>query len=322
MIFGFHPVSFWIAVSIAAALAITPLLFLLLEKAGQLTPALRADVWTRYKSWLVLAPLMVILLVAGRLPAIFGVGVLAALCYREFARATGLFRERLVSALVALGIVLVTFAIADNWLGFFDALMSLVVCAVVIFSLFSDQPKGYIQRVALGVLAFMFFGVSLGHFSFLANDRLGTPLQLAILVCIELNDIFAYCTGKAFGRRKLSPNTSPNKTLGGALGAAVLTTALFATLGHFVFRGTVLDSPLHLIALGLLLSLTGQWGDLVMSSIKRDLGIKDMAATIPGHGGLLDRFDSLIFVGPAMFHYLAYFGGLSLDLPARVFTGQ
>ena len=322
MIFGMHPVSFWIVVSIAAVLAITPLIFLVLDKAGKLTPALSGDMWTRYKSWLVLAPLMVVPLVAGRLPAVLGVGVLSALCYREFARATGLFRERLVSALVALGGVLVTFAIADNWLGFFDALMSLVVCAVVIFSLFSDQPKGYIQRVALGVLAFMLFGILLGNFSFFANDRLGPPLQLSILLCVELNDVFAYCTGKIFGRRKLAPNTSPNKTIGGALGAAVLTTALFATLGHFVFRGTVLDSPLHLIALGLLLSLTGQWGDLVMSSIKRDLGIKDMAATIPGHGGLLDRFDSLIFVGPAMFHYLAYFGGLSLDLRARVFTGQ
>jgi phosphatidate cytidylyltransferase len=59
-----------------------------------------------------------------------------------------------------------------------------------------------------------------------------------------------------------------------------------------------------------------------MSSIKRDLGMKDMAATIPGHGGLLDRFDSLIFVGPAIFHYLSYFDGLTFDLPARVFTGH
>jgi len=322
MIFGLHPVSFWIAASIGGVLASTPLLFLLLEKAGKLPPALKADVWTRYKSWLVLAPLMVVPLLAGRLPAILGVGLLGALCYREFARATGLFRQRLVSVLVALGGLLVTFAIAYNWLGLFDALMSLIVCAIVIFSLFADQPKGYIQRVALGVLAFMFFGVSLGHFSFLANDRLGAPLQLAILACVEVNDIFAYCCGKAFGRRKLSPITSPNKTIGGALGALVLTSALFATIAHFIFKGTVIDHPVHLLALGALLSLTGQWGDLVMSSIKRDLGIKDMAATIPGHGGLLDRFDSLIFVGPALFHYLAYFGGLSFDLPARVFSGH
>ena len=144
MIFGLHPVSFWIVVSIAAVLAITPLIFFALEKLGKLPPALRTDVWTRYKSWLVLAPLMVVPLVAGRLPAILGVGLLGALCYREFARATGLFRERLVSTLVALGGVLVTFAIADNWLGFFDALMSLVVCAVVIFSLFSEIGRAHV----------------------------------------------------------------------------------------------------------------------------------------------------------------------------------
>ena len=322
MIVGLHPVSFWILVSIAAVLAIAPLLFLALGKAGKLSPALSSDMWTRYKSWLVLAPLMVVPLVAGRLPAILGVGVLGALCYREFARATGLFRHHLVSATVGLGGLLITFAVADHWYGLFMALASLTTSAIVIFSLFADQPKGYIQRVALGIFAFVLFGLCLGHFSYFANDRLGTPIQLSILVCVSLNDIFAYCTGKAFGRRKLSPNTSPNKTLGGALGAAVLTTALFATLGHFIFRGTALDSPLHLIALGLLLSLTGQWGDLVMSSIKRDLGIKDMAATIPGHGGLLDRFDSLIFVGPAMFHYIGYFIGVGLDQPVRVFSGH
>ena len=322
MICGLHPVSFWISASLVAVLAGTPLLFLLLDRAGRLTPALRTDVWTRYKSWLVLAPLMVVPLLAGRLPALLGVGVLSALCYREFARATGQFRHHLVSATVALGGVLLTLAIADHWYGFFTALASLTTSAIVIFSLFADEPKGYIQRVALGILAFVMFGICLGHFSYFANDRLGTPLQLAILVCVELNDIFAYCTGKAFGRRKLSPKTSPNKTIGGALGALVLTTALFATLAHFIFQNTVLDRPVHLLALGALLALTGQWGDLVMSSIKRDLGIKDMAATIPGHGGLLDRFDSLIFVGPALFHYIGFFLGVGLDQPVRVFSGQ
>lgn len=316
-----HPVTFWILVSVSAALALTPLIFLALEKAGKLTPALRADLWTRYKSWLFLAPLMIVPLVLGRLPAIAAVAVLGAMCYREFARATGLFRQRLVSGLVALGGVLITFAIADHWYNFFTALTSLVVSAIVIFSLFEDQPKGYIQRVALGVLAFMFFGVSLGHFSYFANDRLGPPLQLAIVLCVELNDVFAYCTGKIFGRRKFAPQTSPNKTLGGALGALVLTTALFATLAHFIFHGTRLDQPVHLLALGALLSLTGQWGDLVMSSIKRDLGVKDLAATIPGHGGLLDRFDSLLFVGPALFHYIGYFLGIGLDQPVRIFSG-
>ena len=309
MIFGMHPVAFWIAAGIAAALALTPLIFLALQAMGKVSPELRADLWTRYKSWLVLAPLMVVPLLAGRLPAILGVAVLGAMCYREFARVIGLFRHRAVSGTVALGGVLITFAIADQWYGFFNALTSLIVCAIVIVALFADDPKGYIQRVALGIFCFLLFGVCLGHFSYLANDNLGAPIQLAILLCVEMNDIFAYCTGKAFGRRKLCPQTSPKKTIGGAFGALVLTSALFATLAHFIFVGGPLDQPVHLIALGLLLSLTGQCGDLVMSSIKRDLGIKDMATTIPGHGGLLDRFDSLLFVGPALFHYIRYFGG-------------
>jgi len=168
----------------------------------------------------------------------------------------------------------------------------------------------------------MFFASCLGHFSYLANDRLGPPLQLAIILCVELNDVFAYSSGKIFGHRKLSPQTSPNKTIGGALGALILTTTLFACLGHQIFLGTALDRPIHLITMGFLLSLTGQCGDLVMSSIKRDLGIKDMAATIPGHGGLLDRFDSLLFVGPALFHYIGYFIGIGLDQPTRVFSGH
>ena len=321
MILGIHPVAFWIAAGIGGALALTPLIFLALQAAGKVSPTLRSDLWTRYKSWLVLAPLMVVPLLAGRLPAILGVAVLATMCYREFARALGLFRHRLVSGTVALGGAMMTFAIADHWYNFFMALGPLTVSLIVIVALFADEPKGYIQRVALGILAFVLFGICLGHFSYFANDKLGPPIQLAILLCVEMNDIFAYCSGKMFGRRKLAPRTSPNKTVGGALGAMVLTTALFATLAHFIFTGTVLDQPFHLIMLGVLLSLTGQWGDLVMSSIKRDLGIKDMAATIPGHGGLLDRFDSLIFVGPALFHYINYFLGVAVDAPSRIYFG-
>ena len=108
---------------------------------------------------------------------------------------------------------------------------------------------------------------------------------------------------------------------GGALGALILTTALVSSVGHFVFAGSAVDTPAKLIGLGLIVSVAGQFGDLMVSSIKRDIGIKDMGVTIPGHGGLLDRFDSMLLVAPAVFHYIGFFRGFGMDQPVRIFTG-
>jgi phosphatidate cytidylyltransferase len=305
-----HPATVGITVFLAAMLAVTPVIFGILQRMGRLTPALRKELYARYFSWLVLVPLMAGPILLGRGWTIAALGLLSVLAYREFARATGLFRHRALSATVVLGIALMIFAIADRWYGFFVALPSLTVSALVIVAMLADQPKGYLQRVALAILAFALFGVCLGHIGYFANDKNYRPILLLILVCVELNDIFAFCCGKFFGRRKLAPHTSPGKTWGGALGAFVLTTVLFAAIGASVFSGTVLATPGHLLTMGALLSFTGQLGDLVISSVKRDIGIKDMGATIPGHGGLLDRFDSLLFVGPALFHYVNYFVGV------------
>jgi phosphatidate cytidylyltransferase len=101
-----------------------------------------------------------------------------------------------------------------------------------------------------------------------------------------------------------------------------MTTALSVLIGGFVFQGTPLSAFHHLLMMGLMLSFLGQCGDLVISSIKRDLNIKDMAETIPGHGGLLDRFDSLLLVSPTLFHYINYFHGIGLDQPVRILTGE
>ena len=97
---------------------------------------------------------------------------------------------------------------------------------------------------------------------------------------------------------------------------------LAASLGRYVFRGTMLAAWPHLLVMGLLISALGQLGDLLLSSVKRDVGIKDMGATFPGHGGVLDRFNSLLLVSPALFHYIGYFQGVGLDQPPRIFTGH
>jgi phosphatidate cytidylyltransferase len=314
-----HPATLCITIFMALLLAVTPVVFELLGRMGRLTPTLRKELYARYYSWLVLVPLMVVPILLGRVWTIVAFGLLSLMAYREFSRATGFFRNRLLSTTVVTGILLMIAATLDHWYGFFVALPSLVVSLLVIVAVLADQPKGYLQRVAIAIFSFLLFGVCLGHISYIANDGNYRPILLLILLCVELNDVFAFCCGKFFGHRKLAPQTSPGKTWGGAIGAFVLTTTLFAAVGSVVFAGTILSAPMHLVTMGALLSFTGQFGDLVISSVKRDLGIKDMGATIPGHGGLLDRFDSLLFVGPALFHYIGYFVGVGADQPARLF---
>ena len=95
----------------------------------------------------------------------------------------------------------------------------LTVALIAIGGLIPDQPKGYIQRVGLGVLGFALFGSALGNLGYMANDWNYRSILLLIIFAVELNDIFAYICGHLFGHRKFVPNTSPNKTVVGALGA-------------------------------------------------------------------------------------------------------
>ena len=325
-LFGFRhafdsPVTLGITVAVVAVLVVAYAATWLLHAMGRTSPALHDELRKRVRSWAVMAPLLIGPVLLGAAWTIAAVAVLSVLCYREFARATGFFRERAISAVVVLGLAAVTFAIADHWYGFFAALPALTVVLIAMVAILADEPKGYIQRVGLGAIGFLLFGVCFGHLGYMANDADFRPIILLLLVTVELNDVFAYISGKTLGRLKLIPKTSPNKTLGGALGALVITTTLVGWLGHYVFAGTDVDTPATLIGLGLIVSVAGQFGDLMLSSIKRDLGIKDMGVTIPGHGGLLDRFDSLILVAPAVFHYIGYFRGFGLDQPTRIITG-
>ena len=123
---------------------------------------------------------------------------------------------------------------------------------------------------------------------------------------MELNDVAAYTFGKLFGRHPLRSNISPKKTWEGSLGALAVSMAL-----PWVLRFSFPDfTTRELILTGLIVGVTGQLGDLSMSVIKRDLGIKDMGALIRGHGGILDRIDSLIYVTPLFFHMVGWFHGL------------
>ncbi len=121
---------------------------------------------------------------------------------------------------------------------------------------------------------------------------------------IWLSDSLAMWIGKAFGKRKLAPSVSPNKTIAGFVGG-ISGGIIIAILLYFWLLSDF--NIFNLVFAGLLVSFIGQLGDLVESCWKRSLGIKDSSTIIPGHGGVLDRFDSLLFTAPVLYLYLKYF---------------
>jgi phosphatidate cytidylyltransferase len=127
-------------------------------------------------------------------------------------------------------------------------------------------------------------------------------LLLFLILATELNDIFQYIWGKTLGQRKVAPLVSPGKTYAGLIGGVVSTIVFAAIVGP---RITLLDTN-HAIVAGIIIAVAGFAGDLCMSALKRDLKIKDFGASLPGHGGVLDRVDSLIFTAPVFFHFVYY----------------
>lgn len=171
-------------------------------------------------------------------------------------------------------------------------------------SLLSKIPKKKSLIIFIGIFL---CGFSVGHLGFIYNFSLniiGIQLLVLLVIPTEINDVFQYLTGKAFGRRKITPNISPNKTLEGFLGGLLLTTLFCNLLGLFLLPG---KSLLFYTLLGILIGVLGFFGDIFMSYIKRDADVKDTGNLIPGHGGLLDRIDSLMFITPIYFWLIIYF---------------
>lgn len=161
------------------------------------------------------------------------------------------------------------------------------------------------------VLMLVVFGFSqvsfLRHQTIIGGYEGGSELLiLLILFLTQFNDVLQFLWGKTMGRNKLSPNISPNKTIEGFLGAAFTLAAITAGLASYLPFTSRWEAALF----GLLLSVFGLFGDLNMSAVKRDLGVKDMDDLIPGHGGILDRLDSISFTLPFTVQYLILRGYL------------
>src|SRR2546429_920860 len=147
---------------------LAPVLILVATRAANSTSEKKKELWDRYRSWIWLALFILIPILAGAFWTILAVATLSFLCYREYARITGLFRERTVSLIVVIGILLITFSVLDNWYRLFVALFPLTVALIVIGGLIPHPPHGYIQRRGFGVLRLSLFRSALRPLRFIS----------------------------------------------------------------------------------------------------------------------------------------------------------
>ncbi|BEP29342.1 phosphatidate cytidylyltransferase [Helicovermis profundi] len=160
---------------------------------------------------------------------------------------------------------------------------------------FSNKYK--LSDVAITILGFFYITFSISHIVMI--DKIDNGFFIwYIFILAWVSDTSAYFVGSLLGRRKLIPNVSPNKTVEGAIGG-VIGAIVVSYLYSFIFNKEFL---LFSIFLGLLGSVFSQIGDLIASKIKRINGVKDFGNIMPGHGGVLDRFDSIIFTGPLVYY--------------------
>lgn len=298
---------FWIVLSsLAIAGAVLAYLQFVLKKQT-------ASMFKTYWSWIIIAVIGFIVVFLGRVPTIVGITLLAVYAFKEFSHVSGLYRDWWMSAVVYVGILTVGIAsvishprgeeTGTGGYAFFVAVPAFTIALILLIPILQNRAHGELRHISLAIIGFMYIGWMFGHLGLIANARNAYGFICYIIFATGLTDVAAFTFGKIFGQHPLRSEISPNKTWEGALGALAVAMILPWLLRFsFPFFG-----PWQFILTGLIVGIGGQLGDLSISVIKRDIGIKDMAATIPGHGGILDRIDSLVYAAPLFMHMTAYY---------------
>lgn len=209
-------------------------------------------------------------------------------------------------ALSAAGIHLPFWALATASLGlsaatWFGGISGLAVATAIALPclLVLQLPKGsenFVKTASASSLALMYLPFLSGFLILLARPYNGFDRVMTFVVLVGCNDTFAYLTGVLIGKHPLAPKISPKKTIEGLIGSII-----FTTIGGSLAFHYIMNSHWWLGALaGLLTVFTATAGDLIESALKRDLAIKDMGNLLPGHGGIMDRLDSVLFAAPAL----------------------
>ncbi|MEN6328290.1 MAG: phosphatidate cytidylyltransferase [Syntrophomonas sp.] len=195
-------------------------------------------------------------------------------------------------------------------LAFYDRLGGLgmvflfLIFAIVVVGSVIKYPKINITDIALSLTGAFYLGGLLYYPIKIATLREPFLVILLVFLLTWTSDTGGYIGGRLLGKHKLAPRLSPGKTWEGAVGAIIFP---IIAAGCFSVMAMKNVSPAYVLILGLLVGVTAQFGDLFMSSIKRYFEVKDSGWIIPGHGGVLDRFDSFLMVAPVVYYYFQFF---------------
>jgi len=303
----------WLVGGVVALLVLASLVGWILSRrqGGPSYKTAIANLNARTRAWWVMVAIFLLALLTGTIGSAILFGLLSFLALREFITMTPTRPgdHRTLFWLFFLVIPFQYWLVARGWYGLFLVFIPVYVFVFVpLRSVMSGDCENFLERTAKIQWALMICVYCVSHAPALlmlpipGYEGQNGKLLLYLVMVAQLSDVFQYVWGKTLGRHKIAPHVSPNKTWEGFIGGIATATGVGAAL-WWVTPFT----PLQSACMSLAITLMGFGGGLVMSAIKRDRGVKDYGHIIEGHGGVMDRIDSICFSAPVLFHLTRYF---------------
>ncbi len=272
---------------------------------GKINPQAKlSELKMRCKSWWIMAGIFLVATVFSTKISYIAFALLSFIALRELFTILKLRQEDRSAMLLCYLAIPVQYFFTYN--GYMIAsLVFIPVCMFMILPfrlVLVGQTEGIIQSIAVIPATLMIALFGLSHLGLLLSLPGGRGMLFFLVFITEMNDVFQFMWGKLLGKHKILPRVSPNKTWEGFIGGVLTTTIL-----GFALRFLTPCTTSQILFISFVTANAGFIGDVIISSVKRDLHLKDTSTVIPGHGGILDRIDSLVVAAPVFFHLVYFF---------------
>jgi phosphatidate cytidylyltransferase len=265
------------------------------------SPQLQAG-WASLVSWSIATPVLFVLLGASGNWALIGLGIVSVMAFKIFYQLTGMYHRSYFVWLSYIGVAALCYLIHTGSRELYNTMPMIFFATICLIPIVRNSHKQMIQYMALTLMAFMFLGWSFLHMGWILKLDRGPYLAIYITILTEVFDNLSLAVSRFFGSHKMFSRITPRRNWEGFFVAAPLTLVLAFSFRHLLPE----QSEQWWIASGIAAVFGGSLGDLVLSVIRRDLGIKDVGVFIIGRGDFLSVIDRLIFVAP-IFYYLMWY---------------